>query len=155
MSPVAFLGDRMCPEGNPEMTNRIARPRIMVCEDEALVAMGMVALVEECEREAIGPFARSRDALLFLKRHQVDGAILDVELRGGASTPLARLRREAETPIIVVSGFQAKSPPPGFAGVDWLSKPVDEMQLRAFLMAITEVEKRTAGRANSRELIRV
>ncbi len=126
------------------MTNFTTRPRIMICEDEALIAMHIVALVKECGCEAVGPFATGHHALSFLKRQTVDGAILDVELLDGASTPIARVLRASGAPLIVVSGLHAKSPPPEFAGVDWLSKPADDTQLRAFLKATATVARRDA-----------
>lgn len=106
-----------------------------------LIAMQIATLVEECGCEAIGPFAWGRDALSFLKRQTIDAAILDIELLDGASTPLARVLRETGAPMIVLSGLRAKSPPPEFAGVDWLTKPADENRLRAFLAATAAIVK--------------
>ncbi len=124
------------PEGSQKMSQRKIRPRILICEDEILIAIQIATLVEECGCEAVGPFAWGRDALSYLKHQTIDAAILDIELLDGASTPLARVLREAGGPMIVLSGLRANSPPPEFAGVEWLTKPADENRLRAFLKAV-------------------
>lgn len=108
------------------------RPRIMICEDEPVLAMHLAAEVEACGCEALGPFASVSDALAALRIQRVDAAILDVELADGASTPLARALREAGVRMIVLSGLHTHSPPPEFAGVEWLVKPADDRRLHAF-----------------------
>lgn len=117
------------------MSQKSVRPRILICEDEMLIAVHVAAIVSECGCEPIGPFSSGRDALSALRRQGVDAAILDIELADGASTPLARVLREASVPMIVLSGLQTSSPPPEFAGVAWLDKPVDESLLQAFCSA--------------------
>ena len=114
------------------MKHESNRPRIMICEDEPVVAMHLAAEVEACGCEALGPFAWGRDALAALRMQRVDAAILDVELADGASTPLARALREAGVRMIVLSGLQTNSPPPEFAGVEWLVKPADDRRIHAF-----------------------
>lgn len=104
-----------------------------------LVALHVAAIVNECGCEPVGPFALWRDALAVIRRQAVDAAILDIELADGASTPLARELREAGVPMIVLSGLRTSSPPPEFAGVTWLDKPVDESRLRAFCSATAAI----------------
>lgn len=117
------------------MTQHLFRPRIMICEDEPVIAMDIAAIVTSCGCEAVGPFASAREAIASLKRQPVDAAILDIDLSDGASTPLARALREAGVPMIVLSGLDINSPPPEFAGVEWLLKPADERRLQDFCAA--------------------
>ena len=135
------------------MRQRKICPHILICEDEILIAIQIATLVEECGCEAIGPFVWGRDALSYLKHQTIDAAILDIELLDGASTPLARALREAGRPMIVLSGLRANSPPPEFAGVEWLTKPADENRLRAFLKAVA-VNFKTANTPPPPEPIR-
>jgi len=117
------------------MTQHLFRPRIMICEDEPVIAMDIAAVVESCGCEAVGPFASAREAIASLKRQPVQAAILDIDLSDGASTPLARALRVAGVRMIVLSGLDVNSPPPEFAGVEWLTKPADERRLRDFCAA--------------------
>lgn len=116
----------------------------MICEDEPMIAMDIAAIVTECGCEAVGPFASGREALSALRKQRIDAAILDIDLADGASTPLARTLREQGVAMIVLSGLALSSPPPEFAGVEWLTKPVDEKRLQAFCCrAHFPVERRT------------
>jgi hypothetical protein len=76
-----------------EMSKYNQRPRIMVCEDEPLIALNLIAIIEECGCEPIGPFATGKEALARLRKQRIDAAFLDVDLADGASTPLARVLR--------------------------------------------------------------
>lgn len=109
----------------------------MICEDEPVIAMHIAAEVESCDCEVVGPFAHARDAMSVLRMQHIDAAILDIELADGASTPLARALREAGVRVIVLSGLHTASPPPEFAGLEWLVKPADERRLRAFCEGVT------------------
>jgi DNA-binding response OmpR family regulator len=106
----------------------------MICEDEPMIAMEIAAIVHECGCEAAGPYTSSRAARAALRKQRVDAAILDIELTDGASTLVARMLRESGARMIVISGLRANTPPPEFAGVEWLSKPLDEARLRAFCL---------------------
>lgn len=118
----------------------------MICEDEPMIAMHIAAIVNDCGCEAVGPFASSREAQASLRKQLVDAAILDIELTDGASTPLARMLRDAGVRMIVLSGLHTSSPPPEFSGVEWLSKPADEERLRAFCAAAFGPSRQRAQR---------
>ncbi len=100
-----------------------------------MIAVHIAAIVSDSGCEPVGPFATGREAMAALRRGGIDAAILDIELADGASTPLARALREAGVAMIVLSGLRTSSPPPEFAGVTWLEKPVDQTRLQAFCIA--------------------
>lgn len=118
------------------MSKNNHRPRIMVCEDEPFIALNLIAIIEDCGCEAVGPFATGKEALATFRRQRIDAALLDVDLADGASTPVARALREKDTPLLVISGLQLTKPPPEFAGLQWLGKPLDENKLREFCTAM-------------------
>jgi DNA-binding response OmpR family regulator len=117
------------------MVRNPVRPRILICEDEMMIAVHVATIVSDSGCEPVGPFTTGREGLAALRRGAIDAAILDIELADGASTPLARALREAGVPMIVLSGLRTSSPPPEFAGVTWLEKPVDQSRLHAFCIA--------------------
>ena len=55
--------------------------RILVAEDETLIALDIAYSVEEAGGTVIGPTARVSEALELLEKHEVTGAILDFNLR--------------------------------------------------------------------------
>lgn len=75
--------------------------RVLIVEDEALIAMDLVDIVESEAGFVIGPFRTNRDALAALAREAVDVAILDLNLADGDATPTARFLFTAGVPILV------------------------------------------------------
>lgn len=79
----------------------LAELRILIVEDEALVAMDLEYALNEAGAEVIGP-AKSVEAGMRLleEAEAIDGAILDVDLRGELVFPLADRLRDAGIPIL-------------------------------------------------------
>ncbi|RFC65317.1 response regulator [Fulvimarina endophytica] len=78
--------------------------RVLVAEDEALVAMDITDTVEFEGAEVIGPFATSREARVAVDGSCFDIAILDVRLEDGDVFPVADVIRDREIPIVFHSG---------------------------------------------------
>jgi DNA-binding response OmpR family regulator len=90
----------------------IAKPKsILVVEDEFLLAMEMEALLTGQGFLVVGPAATVDGALELLKRHRPDAAVLDVNLRGMAVTPVARTLREMNIPFVVASAYRTSDMP--------------------------------------------
>jgi CheY-like chemotaxis protein len=80
----------------------LADRRLLLVEDEALVAMELEELINHLGGEAVGPFSRAADALDALRREQVNGAVLDVRLNGDTTFQIADILLQAANPIIFV-----------------------------------------------------
>lgn len=103
--------------------------QILVVEDSFLLAMELKLIIEEAGAMVIGPFAASREAENCLAKHAPDCAVLDVNLGGGASFDLARMRRARGTPFLFFTGYDQSVMPAEFATVTRLEKPVDSTRL--------------------------
>jgi len=79
--------------------------RVLVVEDEFLIAREMVAALAEAGIEVLKTLASVEDALAFLLDERPDAAILDVRLRGAWVTPVAARLREIGVPFVLVSAF--------------------------------------------------
>lgn len=109
--------------------------RILVVEDEPLVAMMMQRLVAQFGGEVIGPYAGPREAIDAL-REGVDAALLDVNAGDEMVYPLAdELVREG-VPMIFVTGYQAGSLDPRFARTPVLTKPIEHEELARALAGL-------------------
>ena len=63
--------------------------RVLVVEDEAVVAFDIGEMIREAEGKVVGPFASVREARAILKDNAaVDAAVLDVNLSDGKITPV-------------------------------------------------------------------
>jgi CheY-like chemotaxis protein len=102
--------------------------RVILVEDEALVAMMMEDLLEELGCQIVASFGSLAPALEWLANDtsiRLDGAVLDVNLGGGESVfPLAAALRERGVPFVFATGY-AVLPDSGFAEATVLQKPVD------------------------------
>ena len=75
--------------------------RVLIVEDETLVAMELADIVEASRGEVIGPFRTNRDALAALGRTRIDAAILDLNLADGDATPTAERLVATRVPILI------------------------------------------------------
>ena len=84
------------------------RSRVLVAEDEALVALNLASSIEEANGVAVGPVATVGEGLALVAREGVHAAILDIRLGDMPVTPLAVALLE-ESAIVL---FHTASPIP-------------------------------------------
>jgi CheY-like chemotaxis protein len=127
------------PASSVNGTPVVSANRIMIVEDETLVAMSLAELVEELGFSVIGPFGRVRDATTALKDGGIDAAILDVNLGGEMVYPLADVLREGRVPFVFMTGYGAESIERRFANVPVLQKPVEPQALRGIFTRLGDL----------------
>lgn len=111
--------------------------RILVLEDEGLVAMHMEDLLCDLGCEVVGPLSTVDDAIATLGGEGVDAALLDVNLGDGTTSYAVATRlRQTGIPFAFVTGYGAKGLDEQFRTVPVLSKPVDEAKLCDLLNAM-------------------
>jgi CheY-like chemotaxis protein len=101
----------------------ICAKRVLVVEDEYLVAMDMSAFLEAAGAHVVGPASNVSAALEVLQRTELDGAILDVNLRGEMAYPVADALAARGIPFVFTTGYGARGVPARFAGVKRCEKP--------------------------------
>lgn len=79
--------------------------RILVAEDELIVAFDLCDTVEEAGFEVEGPHAGISSAMLAFQKEKPDLAILDIRLDDGVVYPLAKKLEAEDVPIIFHSGL--------------------------------------------------
>ena len=109
-------------------------PRIMIVEDEALVALMVEDLLTDFGCRISGSFGAVDDALAYLKDAAVpppslDGAVLDVNIGGTMVFPVAERLRAAGIPFVFATGYGAL-PREGFEDVTVLHKPIEPHLLK-------------------------
>ena len=107
--------------------------RIMIVEDEALVAMLLSESVAELGFSVVGPFSKAAAAIAGMKDTPIDVAILDINLAGETVYPVASLLREQGIPYIFVTGYGSESIDPEFVDIPVLQKPIERERLRQIL----------------------
>jgi CheY-like chemotaxis protein len=104
-------------------TSRLAAKRVLVVEDEYLIAMDMSAYLESAGAHVVGPASSVDAALDVLQRTELDGAILDVNLRGEMAYPVADALAARGIPFVFTTGYDARMVPARFADVRRCEKP--------------------------------
>jgi CheY-like chemotaxis protein len=104
-------------------TSRLSDKRVLVVEDEYLVAMDMSAYLEAAGARVVGPASNVRAALEAVEHTELDAAILDVNLRGEMAYPVADALTARGIPFVFTTGYDANAVPARFAGVKRCEKP--------------------------------
>ena len=108
------------------------KPRILVLEDEMIIAMFAEMSLEEIGCDVAGPFGKVEDALAELERAPPDAALLDLNLgRGVTSLPVARALAARGIPFAYMSGDAGEAIPAEDRGRPRLQKPFSGKELQA------------------------
>ena len=108
----------------PERTLRDCR--ILVAEDEYMLADELCAELVDVGAVVLGPAGTLEDALdLISANSHIDGAILDVNLQGKMIFPAADLLGERKVPVVFTTGYDASVIPSRFLHVARCEKPVN------------------------------
>ncbi len=113
-------------------------PRILLVEDEFIIAMYMRRLLEKLGAQVEGPFATGEEALRGAERFRPDLVLMDIKLAGemdGVETA-DRLRARSPAAVVFTSAFSDEETRSRAAGVNpagFLTKPVEEGDLSLLL----------------------
>ena len=112
--------------------------RILIVEDDALIALDLQQTVEELGGAVVGRASRADDAIGLAAKHRPDVVLMDIRLAGGSDGIEAAhgIRRLQQIPIIFVTGNTdpaTRERVLEISDVSLLNKPVDHLQLGAIL----------------------
>lgn len=79
--------------------------RVLVVEDELLVAMLIEDVLIEAECIVVGPFSRVPDAFIAAGRELIDFAVMDVNVAGIEVFPIAYLLEKRGVPFLFLTGY--------------------------------------------------
>ncbi|MBB5712519.1 response regulator [Sphingomonas xinjiangensis] len=103
---------------------------ILVVEDEYLLVEDLCSELEDWKATIVGPAATVQEGLRLLRdTEQLDGAILDVNLRGEHVFPLADELMARGVPFVFTTGYDASAIPSRFNKVSRCEKPVQISQV--------------------------
>ena len=109
----------------------LAHLRILVVEDEVLIALEIEEGLQRLGCEIVGPVGRLERALELARSTALDGALLDVNVKGGLVYPVAEELLAREVPVVLSTGYAPRTLPPVFRDLPCLRKPFGVGQLEA------------------------
>jgi len=110
--------------------------RILVLDDEPLIAMMVEDWLTELGHETIGPANSIKSALSLLEETTPDGAILDVSIAGEHCYSVADVLSERQVPFAFATGRSAEAIDNRFKQAPTLTKPFDFAALRDVMIQI-------------------
>lgn len=99
------------------------RLRILIVEDEMLVAMNIEDMLLDLGHEVAGIASRLEPALALAREGAFDLALLDVNLAGQPSFPIAEVLRDRQLPFLFATGYGVKGIVEEFRSRPVLQKP--------------------------------
>ena len=105
------------------MTAELAGAKVLVVEDEFLVATLIEEMLADAGCLVSGPIPRVAEALDAVEHEAYDAAILDVNLAGDRIDPVADALSRRNVPFIFVTGYNTGALPRGHGHRPRLCKP--------------------------------
>jgi len=115
---------------------KLAGRRILLVEDELLVAMTVEDILRSEGCVIVGPIPRVEPALKAAREEPLDAAILDVNLAGERVDSIAKALAERKIPFVFTTGYDRSMLPAEHADRPALAKPFRPAQLINALAAL-------------------
>jgi CheY-like chemotaxis protein len=121
-------------------TPKLKGLRVLVVEDEALVALQLEDMLHELGCSIVGPASRVGQALALLGGQPVDAAVLDLNVAGELVYPVADVLASRSLPYIFATGYGASGLTEPYRSRPVLQKPFLQSQLRdAMLHSLAKI----------------
>ena len=111
--------------------------KILIVEDEMLIAMLLEDMIGDLGHEVVGPFHTFEAAIEAIAEARYDIAILDVNLGSQSSVPIAEELQRRGVPFAFATGHSREHLDPRFHEAQVIAKPFDERTLEAAIKALT------------------
>lgn len=116
---------------------QLAGSRILLIEDDFLVGETIFALLEDEGAQVLGPIGSVDEALVVIAQQagMLDGAVLDLNLHGVKSYPIADALAQRHVPFVFLTGYGRDALDEAHRGYPHCIKPVTRAVLLAALAA--------------------
>jgi DNA-binding response OmpR family regulator len=110
--------------------------RVLIVEDEAVIASLIESTLAEAGYSVVGPVATVEQALESVKGRRCDAAVLDVRVNGREIYSVADALGDCGIPFVFVSGFAQEDMPPKYRSHPYVAKPFHPATILARLIKI-------------------
>lgn len=110
---------------------------MLVVEDEFMIAMAVEAVVTDAGGVVVEMAATLEQALALAATAEFDAALLDINLNGENSFPVADILGKRGIPFAFVTGYGRKIVPDSFAEAPILTKPYARTDLMRVLGSLS------------------
>ena len=122
------------------MTNVLQGRRVLVIEDESLVAMLLETILDDMGCAVVGPESNIDDGLRSATTEgTLDAALLDVNVAGREVFPVAEALKARGVPFVFSTGYGEAGLPEHWRGHPTIQKPFTESAIRDALMKVMNI----------------
>jgi len=118
----------MLPAGSE--TTKTKKLRFLLIEDEALILLNLKSALKELGWEVSGTAAKIDAAMKVARTGSFDAAIIDINLDGSMTYPVADILRERAIPFAFTTGYGRTAIDNAYSDVPVLQKPFSHDQLK-------------------------
>ncbi len=129
------------------MNSPLSGRRVFVVEDEMLVAWLLEDMLADLGCVVVGPAGGVKDALAMIDANAIDVAVLDVNLNGEMSYPIADALAARDVPFVFVTGYDKNRMLDGYQTFPVLQKPYHRAELTVTLAKLLASKDPSAGPA--------
>lgn len=126
------------------MNSPFSGHRVFVVEDEMIVAWLLEDMLVELGCIVIGPAASVKEALAMIDAEAIDVAVLDVNLNGEMSYPIADALIARDVPFVFVTGYDKDRMLDGYRTFPVLQKPFHRAELTVTLAKLLSPKEPSA-----------
>jgi DNA-binding response OmpR family regulator len=113
------------------MSQTPVRPRILIVEDEMMIAIMLEDMLDELGCAVAGIAGKPEEAMAFIESQPIEAAILDVNLNGAHSFAVAEALDERGVPYMFSTGYGAIVLEERYRTRPVLQKPFRQEELEA------------------------
>ena len=124
--------------------------RALIVEDEGLILLELAMILEDLGHQVVGTASDLSTGLALGRELSFDIAILDGNIAGRDSGPIADVMVERDIPFLFVSGYTREALPPRHTDRPLLSKPLDVETLRHALQQLLPLPQAQSRRVSRR-----
>ena len=119
---------------------------ILVVEDDAFIAMGIKAMLQDSGCMVLGPLASVSAALAMLEVQQPAAVLLDLKLADGLATPIAAVLTARGVPFALLTGMDGTEIEAALSFTPRLGKPFGSHEVEETLRRLLSERLTTAAR---------
>jgi DNA-binding response OmpR family regulator len=108
----------------------------LIVEDEFLVALHLEDVLTGMGHQVVGPCTRIQAAMAVARERSIDFAVLDINVAGTPSFPVADILRQRGIPFVFASGYGFEGLVDGYRNETALRKPYVVEELRGAIARV-------------------
>jgi DNA-binding response OmpR family regulator len=104
--------------------------RVLVCDDNLLIADVVAEFLRECGLKPMGPVGRLESAIELARERALDAAILDINLNGRPCFPVCAILSARRIPFMFLTGYPHAAIPMEYRWAPLITKPFEPNEMR-------------------------